>query len=114
MLALIGARPSMRKTAFMLCLALKQLMAGIRVYFFTLEMPRADMIARLVSIRTGIPLLDLLERRIDDNQVRDILGALPAIAELPGDWAEEGDVKKMGKLFAQIEPGSRSIVYSIS
>lgn len=54
MFILIGARPSMGKTAFMLCWALQQLLAGIRVYFFMLEMPRADMIARLVSIRTGI------------------------------------------------------------
>jgi replicative DNA helicase len=111
MFILIGARPSMGKTAFMLCMALKQLLAGIRVYFFTLEMPRADMIARLVSIRTGIPLLDLLERRIDDKQVREIVGALPSIAELPGDWADECDVKKMAKLFAQIEAGSQSIIY---
>src|SRR5262245_4369831 len=51
-LTLVGSRPSMGKTAFMLCSALKQLQAGIRVYFFSLEMPRADMIARLVSIKT--------------------------------------------------------------
>ena len=44
MLALVGARPSIGKTAFMLCLALRQLIAGIRVYFFTLEMPMGDMI----------------------------------------------------------------------
>jgi replicative DNA helicase len=111
MLALIGARPSMGKTAFMLCLALKQLLAGIRVYFFSLEMPRADMIARLVSIKTGIPLLDILQCRISDEQAKQIIGVLPSVSELPGDWGEESDLKKMKKLFDQIERGSRSIVY---
>jgi replicative DNA helicase len=111
MLALIGARPSMGKTAFMLCLALQQLIAGIRVYFFSLEMPRADMIARLVAIKTGISLLDILERRITDDQAREIIGVLPSISTLPADWGDESDIKKMAKLFAQIERGSRSIVY---
>jgi replicative DNA helicase len=111
MLALVGARPSMGKTAFMLCWALQQLIAGIRVYFFSLEMSRADMIARLVSIKTGIPLLDILERRVADDQAGEIIGALPSISPLPADWADECDLKKMAKLFAQIERGSKSIVY---
>ena len=111
MLALVGARPSMGKTAFMLCWALQQLIAGIRVYFFSLEMPRADMIARLVAIKTGISLLDILERRITDEQAGEIIGVLPSISTLPADWADECDLKRMAKLFAQIERGSRSIVY---
>src|SRR5215831_2509239 len=51
-ITLVGGRPSMGKTAFMLRGALAQLEAGIQVYFFSLEMPRSDMIARLVSIKT--------------------------------------------------------------
>jgi replicative DNA helicase len=111
MLALVGARPSIGKTAFMLCWALQQLTAGIRVYFFSLEMPRADMIARLVSIKTGISLLDILERRVTDEQAEEIIGVLPSISTLPADWADECDLKRIAKLFAQIERGSKSIVY---
>jgi replicative DNA helicase len=107
----IGARPSMGKTAFMLCLALAQMIAGIRVFFFSLEMPRADMIARLVSIATRIPLLDILQRRITDEQVKQIVGALPTLSPLPADWTEEANLKQIARLFAQIEPKSRSIVY---
>jgi replicative DNA helicase len=111
MLALVGARPSMGKTAFMLSIALQQLIAGIKVYFFTLEMPQADMIARLVSIKTGIRLLDILQARISEDEGRRIVGALPSLSELKGEWTQEIDLRRMGKLFQQIEKKSRSIVY---
>jgi len=107
----VGARPSMGKTALMLCSALKQLEAGIRVVFFTLEMPVTDMIARLVSIKTGISLFDILQRRIDDKQVRRIVGTLPELVKLEGNWSEDSALKRIGQLLNQIEPRSRSIVY---
>jgi replicative DNA helicase len=40
----------MGKTAFMLKMALNQLKDGITVFFFRLEMSRAIMMARLVSL----------------------------------------------------------------
>jgi len=110
-LTLIGARPSMGKTAKMLCSALKQLEAGIRVYFFSLEMPVTDMIARLVSIKTGIRLLDIVQRRISNAQAREIVGALPELERLQADWTDESVLKRIAQLLGQIEPGSRSIVY---
>ena len=110
-LTMIGARTSMGKTALMLNMALAQMKAGIAVYFFSLEMPRSDMIARLVSIETGIPLLDILQRRYSMEQAREIIGCLPILSPLPGNWSEEGNLKRIGELFKQIEPGSRSIVY---
>ena len=110
-LTLVGARPSIGKTAFMGSMALRQLEAGIQVYFFSLEMPIYDMIARLVSIKTGIPLFDVLQRRTTDAQVQEIVGTLPTLASFRADWAEDSNLKNMGKLFAQIERGSRSIVY---
>ncbi|MCH8054655.1 MAG: DnaB-like helicase C-terminal domain-containing protein [Deltaproteobacteria bacterium] len=111
MLILIGARPSMGKTAFMLRSALAQLLAGIRVYFFSLEMPRSDMIARLVSIKTGISLFDILQHRITEDQAREMVGVLPTIATLRGEWSEESNLKRIVQLFTQIERGSRSIAY---
>src|SRR5215813_5135516 len=57
----IGARPGMGKTAYMLKMALNQLKSGVDVYFFTLEMSKPIMMARLVSIETGIRLLDIIE-----------------------------------------------------
>jgi replicative DNA helicase len=110
-LTLIGARPSMGKTAFMLCTALAQMKAGIDVYFFSLEMPLGDMIARLVSIVTGIPVLNILQRRYTIEQAREIVGMLPTLSPLPGNWSEQDNLKRIGELFSRIEPSSRSIVY---
>jgi len=110
-LTLIGARPSMGKTALMLSMAGAQMKAGIKVYFFTLEMPRNDMIARLVSIETGIPLLDILQRRITDAEIASIVGAVPILSPLPASWTEESSLRRIAQLFEQIEPKSRSIVY---
>ncbi|MDP2601316.1 MAG: DnaB-like helicase C-terminal domain-containing protein [Deltaproteobacteria bacterium] len=110
-LTLVGARPSMGKTSFMLCAALAQMKAGITVYFFSLEMPRGDMIGRLVSIETGISLLDILQRRYNTEQAREIVGVLPILSPLPGNWSDEDNLKRIGELFGTIKPGSRSIVY---
>ena len=101
----------MGKTALLLSWALKQLLAGIKVFFFTLEMPKADMIARMVSLQSGIRLLDILERKLDENEVRKIVGALPEIRELPGDCATDQPLPMIEKLFGQIPPNSRSVVY---
>ena len=101
----------MGKTALLLLWALKQLLAGIKVFFFTLEMPKADMIARMVSLQSGIRLLDILERKLDENEVRKIVGALPEIRELPGDCATDQPLPMIEKLFGQIPPNSRSVVY---
>jgi replicative DNA helicase len=95
----------------MLSMALNQLIAGIKVFFFTLEMPRADMIARIVSIQTGIRLLDILERKVDEDEVSRIVKALPEIRTLPGDWATDQPLPVIEKLFNQIPPRSRSVAY---
>jgi replicative DNA helicase len=70
-----------------------------------------DMIARIVSIETGIRLLDILERKVDESEVQNILKALPEIRILPGDWATDQPLPTIEKLFAQILPHSRSVAY---
>jgi replicative DNA helicase len=107
----VGARPSMGKTAWLLSSALGQLEAGIKVYFFSLEMSESDMIARLVSIKTGIPLIDIMQRRIGEDEIRRIVGALPAISELPGEWSTEMILSGIEGFLSQIEPNGRSIAY---
>jgi len=110
-LTLVGARTSMGKTALLLSWALRQLEAGIKVFFFTLEMPMRDMIARIVSIKTGIRLLDILERKLDEDEVYRVVKSLPEIKMLPGDWASDQPLPAIEKLFSQIPPNSRSVVY---
>jgi replicative DNA helicase len=107
----VGARPSMGKTAWLLSSAVNQLENGIHVYFFSLEMPEADMIARMVSIKSGISLFNIIQRRVSDEEVKRMVGVLPAIQQLPGDWASDVILHRIEKLFDQIKPNSRSIVY---
>jgi replicative DNA helicase len=107
----VGARPGMGKTAFLLAMALNQLKAGLDVFFFTLEMPIPIIMARLVSIESGIRLLDVIERRLDEYQIQKITGILPKLSRLKGDWSMEALLPRMEKLFNQIKPKSHAIVY---
>lgn len=36
---------------------------------------------------------------------------MPILSPLPGNWTEEGNLKRIGELLTRIEPKSRSIVY---
>jgi replicative DNA helicase len=110
-LILIGSRPGMGKTAFMLRMALNQLKAGLRVYFFSLEMSLEVIMARLVSIETGIRLLDIIERRLNEDEIRRIVGVLPEMSKLEGDWSTEPLLPRIEKLFTQIKPRSHSVMY---
>jgi replicative DNA helicase len=56
-------------------------------------------------------LLDIIERRLSEDQVRSIIHALPQIRELKGDWATELLLPRIKELFAQITPRSRTVVY---
>jgi len=110
-IAFVGGRPGMSKTAFLLAMALNQLKAGLDVFFFSLEMPIEIIMARLVSIESGIPLLDIIERRLDEHEIRKIIGTLPKLSNLKGEWATDAILPRMEKLFDQIKPKSNSIVY---
>ena len=110
-IAFVGGRPGMSKTAFLLAMALNQLKAGLDVFFFSLEMPIAIIMARLVSIETGIRLLDVIERRLDEYEIRKIIGALPKLSSLKGDWSTDALLPRMEKLFEQIKPRSNAVVY---
>jgi len=57
---IIAARPSMGKTAFALSLVLHQLTKGLRVAFFSLEMSKELIAARLLSMRSRVPLEDVI------------------------------------------------------
>jgi len=107
----VGARPSMGKTAFLLAMALKQLKAGLNVAFFSLEMSLEVIMARLISIETGIRLHDILEERIDEHEVQKIIGCLPKLEELKGDWSREPILPRIEKLFDGIKPRSNTVVY---
>ncbi|MEA3315309.1 MAG: replicative DNA helicase [Campylobacterota bacterium] len=69
-LVIIAARPAMGKTAIVLNTTLKNLEKGDGVIFFSLEMPETQLMTRLLSIKTGIPLQNLRKGELDPTQAK--------------------------------------------
>jgi replicative DNA helicase len=56
---ILAARPSMGKSAYMCNLALKTAKEGKSVVIFSLEMTKEEVIERMISIESGVPISDL-------------------------------------------------------
>jgi replicative DNA helicase len=67
-LVIIAARPAMGKTALVLNMALKNIELNKGVVIFSLEMPSSQLMLRLLSAKTSIPLQDLRKGSLTDQQ----------------------------------------------
>ena len=67
-LVIIAARPAMGKTSFVLNIALKAIERDEGVAFFSLEMPAEQLMLRLLSTKTSIPLQALRVGDLRDEQ----------------------------------------------
>ena len=67
-LVIIAARPAMGKTSFVLNTALQNVERGAGVIFFSLEMPAEQLMMRLISTKTRIPLQNVRKGDLDDKQ----------------------------------------------
>ncbi len=67
-LIIIAARPAMGKTSFVLNIAEKAISRGEGVAFFSLEMPAEQLMLRILSTQTSIPLQKLRVGNLDDEQ----------------------------------------------
>ncbi len=67
-LVIIAARPAMGKTAIVLNMALKAIERNEGVAFFSLEMPAEQLMLRLLSAKTSIPLQKLRVGELTDEQ----------------------------------------------
>lgn len=74
-LVIIAARPAMGKTALVLNMALKNIERGKGVIFFSLEMPAEQLMLRLLSAKTSIPLQSLRKGDMDDSQWANLSAA---------------------------------------
>jgi len=74
-LVIIAARPAMGKTSFVLNTALQNVEAGAGVIFFSLEMPAEQLMMRLLSAKTRIPLQNVRKGDLDDKQWSTITNA---------------------------------------
>jgi len=82
-LIVIGARPGMGKTAFILSCALNQAQRGEPVAIFSLEMTKLQILYRLASIVTGIDLETLSKKKLDDSRWIQLSQAIGKLESLP-------------------------------
>jgi replicative DNA helicase len=74
-LVIIGARPAMGKTALVLNTALRNVELGKGVIVFSLEMPAEQLMLRMLSAKTSIPLQNLRKGDMDDQQWSNLTAA---------------------------------------
>jgi replicative DNA helicase len=75
-LVIIAARPAMGKTSFILNTVNSIINQGKGVAFFSLEMPAEQLMLRLLSIQTSIPLQKLRVGDMNDDQWASLGGAI--------------------------------------
>jgi len=80
-LVIIAARPAMGKTALVLNMALRAIERNEGVAFFSLEMPAEQLMLRLLSAKTSIPLQALRVGDLRDEQWSQLSAATTELAE---------------------------------
>ncbi|MCF6245671.1 MAG: replicative DNA helicase [Sulfurovum sp.] len=80
-LVIIAARPAMGKTALVLNMALRAIERNEGVAFFSLEMPAEQLMLRLLSAKTSIPLQALRVGDLRDEQWSQLSAATSELAE---------------------------------
>ena len=75
-LIILAARPSMGKTAIALNMVLKSLEDNKGVVFFSLEMPSEQLMLRLLSAKTSIPLQKLRVGDLDNKEWENLSNGL--------------------------------------
>jgi len=75
-LVIIAARPAMGKTSFILNTVNHLINDGKGVAFFSLEMPAEQLMLRLLSVQTSIPLQQLRLGDMNDEQWGSLYGAI--------------------------------------
>lgn len=82
-LILIGARPGMGKSSFMLSIALNMARKGKRVVVFSLEMSKKQILHRIFSISSGVPLKNIRMGMITKEDFSKIVEAGLELRRLP-------------------------------
>lgn len=82
-LILIGARPGMGKSSFMLSIALNMARKGKRVVVFSLEMSKKQILHRIFSLSSGVPLKNIRMGMITKEDFLRIVEAGLELRRLP-------------------------------
>jgi len=84
-LTILGGRPAMGKTAFMLSLALDMALGSIPVAIFSLELSEKQLIKRLLCNICSLPLneIGMHPDKLSDSECAQISEAVKKLQELP-------------------------------
>lgn len=82
-LIIIGARPSVGKTAFALDLAVSAAKQGHKTLFYSMEMTSEELVQRLLSTYSGVQLSQIIDGQMDDNELLEYVQAGARISGLP-------------------------------
>lgn len=82
-LHILGARPSMGKSAFALNVAYGVAKQGASVAYYSLEMSKDDLVRRLISAETRIPTEQMLKATISEDKIPTFLSTAEELSELP-------------------------------
>lgn len=82
-LIIVAARPAMGKTAFVLNIAQKALDTGVGVAIFSLEMPADQLLLRMTSAKTSLPLQDIRVGNLEDAEWERMISATDDMARKP-------------------------------
>lgn len=80
-LIIIAARPGMGKTALVLNMILKNLKQDKGVVLFSLEMPGEQILMRMASVHTSIPLSNIMTGKMTDQNYTDLNSACEAFSK---------------------------------
>lgn len=82
-LVIVGARPGMGKSSFMLCLALQLARQGYKTLIFSLEMSAQELGERMFSILSGVPLSSIRSGFLSDEDMDILTDTALQIRNLP-------------------------------
>lgn len=80
-LVIIAARPAMGKTSIVLNTALQNLEKGDGVIFFSLEMPETQLMMRLISAKSEVPLQNVRKGELDPDQAKKVEAAFQSLSD---------------------------------
>lgn len=89
--SVLGARPSMGKSALALQIA-QNVATGERpapVLFVSIEMPTSEMMLRMISLHSRIPVSTIRQARFTDDQWADVLGVTASVVQMPIYWDDD-------------------------
>ncbi len=96
----LGARPGMGKTAFMLSVMFRLVKAGVPVGVFSLEMNRGELMQRLIAMETKISTRALENGRLSEREWALFVEANNRIGELPF-WVNDTPANNIVKVRSQ-------------